>query len=78
MTKPDKMTAIPDDDDNSLGARIRRFAVPMLCFAAGLALLLSGIAWPSLSDHAPEQRWTLAIMAAIFHVALAWRRWRDR
>lgn len=45
MTKPDTMMAIPDDDDNSLTARIRRVAIPMLCFAAGLTLLLSGIAW---------------------------------
>jgi hypothetical protein len=59
------------------------FARAQIAFAANWALCFAGIillleVMPSLGDRAPEQRWTLAIMATIFHVALAWRRWRDR
>lgn len=59
------------------------FARAQIAFAANWALAFAGLILlleviPSLGDHAPEQRWTLAIMATIFHVALAWRRWRDR
>lgn len=48
MMKPDEMTTIPDDDDNSLAARIKRFAIPMLSFCAGLTLLLGGIGWGAM------------------------------
>ncbi|QDH34925.1 hypothetical protein [Porphyrobacter sp. YT40] len=48
MTNTDDLTTIADDDDNSLGARFRRFAIPVLWFAAGLTLLLSGIAWGAI------------------------------
>lgn len=59
------------------------FARAQIAFAANWALAFAGIILlleviPSLQDRAPEQRWTLAIMATIFHAALAWRRWRDR
>jgi hypothetical protein len=59
------------------------FARAQTAFAAHWALAFAGVilfleVLPSLRDHAPDQRWTLAIMATIFHVALAWRRWRDR
>jgi hypothetical protein len=42
------MTTMPDDDDNSLGARFGRVAIPMLCFTAGFGLLMSGIAWGAM------------------------------
>ena len=48
MTNSDEVPGIAEDDDNSLGARFRRFAVPMLWFAAGLTLLLGGIAWGAM------------------------------
>lgn len=59
------------------------FARAQIGFAANWALSFAGLIlmWelvPFLEDKSPDQRWTLAIMATIFHVALAWRRWRDR
>ncbi|MDC8753253.1 hypothetical protein OIK40_01200 [Erythrobacter sp. sf7] len=59
------------------------FVRTQIAFAANWALTFAGIILlfevvPSLNDRAPDQRWTLAIMATIFHAALAWRRWRDR
>jgi hypothetical protein len=59
------------------------FVRAQIAFAANWALAFAGVillfaVLPSLEEHAPEQRWTLAIMATIFHVALAWRRWLDR
>ena len=59
------------------------FARAQIGFASNWALAFAGIVLfcelvPFLKDAVPEQRWTLAIVATIFHVALAWRRWRDR
>lgn len=59
------------------------FVRAQIAFAANWALAFAGVTLllevvPALSDLAPDQRWTLAIMATIFHAALAWRRWRDR
>lgn len=59
------------------------FARAQIGFASNWALAFAGIVLfcelvPFLEDAAPDQRWTLAIVATIFHVALAWRRWRDR
>jgi hypothetical protein len=59
------------------------FVRAQTAFAAHWALAYAGLILfmevaPSLRDYLPEQRWTLAIIATIFHVALAWRRWRDR
>lgn len=59
------------------------FVRAQIAFAANWALAFAGVTLllevvPALSDLAPGQRWTLAIMATIFHAALAWRRWRDR
>lgn len=62
-------------NDEFVRAQIAFAANWALCFA-GIILMLEVM--PPLSEYAPEQRWTLAIMATIFHVALAWRRWRDR
>ena len=51
-------------------------------FAANWALAYAGLALfiemtPSFEAAALDNRWTLTIMATIFHVALALRRWRD-
>jgi len=59
------------------------FACAQIGFASNWALAFAGIVLfcelvPFLKDAVPDQRWTLAIVATIFHVALAWRRWRDR
>lgn len=59
------------------------FARAQIGFASNWALAFAGIILfcelvPFLQGAVPEQRWTLAIVATIFHVALAWRRWRDR
>ena len=59
------------------------FVRAQTAFASNWALAYAGLVLflevtPSLRDYLPEQRWTLAIIATIFHVALAWRRWRDR
>ena len=59
------------------------FARAQIGFAANWALAFAGIVLfcelvPFLQDAAPDKRWTLAIIATIFHFALAWRRWRDR
>jgi hypothetical protein len=59
------------------------FVRAQIAFAANWALAFAGAILfleviPSFQNHTPDQRWTLAIMATIFHVALAWRRWRDR
>ena len=59
------------------------FARAQIGFASNWALAFAGLVLfcelvPFLEDAAPDQRWTLAIVATIFHVALAWRRWRDR
>lgn len=44
MMKSDEITTITGDDDNSIGARVKRVVIPMLCFGAGISLLLGGIA----------------------------------
>ena len=59
------------------------FVRAQIGFAANWALAFAGLILlfelvPFLEDKGPDQRWSLAIMATIFHVALAWRRWRDR
>jgi hypothetical protein len=59
------------------------FVRAQIAFAANWALAFAGCILllevvPALRELAPDQRWTLAIMATIFHAALAWRRWRDR
>lgn len=59
------------------------FARAQIAFAANWALAFVGAILfcellPSLQGYAPDQPWTLTIMATIFHMALAWRRWRDR
>lgn len=59
------------------------FVRAQTAFAANWALAYIGVILflelsPSTRDYAPDQSWTLTITATIFHVALAWRRWRDR
>ena len=59
------------------------FVRAQIAFAANWALAFAGIilmleVLPIRRFDVPEQPWTLAIMATIFHVALALRRWRDR
>lgn len=59
------------------------FVRGQIAFAANFALSFAGVMMfmtvaPSLTDHAPSTATTLSWMALIFHLALAYRRLRDR
>jgi hypothetical protein len=75
------MTTMPDDDDNSLGARFGRIAIPLLCFTAGFGLLMSGIAWGAMQvakGHVASADMAGSVIAALIGgVALiaTFRKW---
>ena len=81
MMKSDEMTTMPDDDDNSLGARFGRIAIPLLCFTAGFGLLMSGIAWGAMQvakGHVASADMAGSVIAALIGgVALiaTFRKW---
>lgn len=81
MTNSDDLTTIPDDDDNSLGARFRRLAIPMLWFAAGVTLLLSGFAWGAIQvakDNVASSDMAGSVIAALVGgavVVATFRKW---
>jgi hypothetical protein len=81
MMKSDEMTTMPDDDDNSLGARFGRVAIPMLCFTAGFGLLMSGMVWGAMQvakNHIASFDMAGSVIAALIGSAVliaTFRKW---